>query len=251
MDLNSNEHSRGPELAGAPHLEESVLAMDGIPLELPVAGVGSRILAVALDYLALLVLWAIVVSVTVLITAGLLDLGGGWVAAAVLVTIFLAHWGYFAGAEILTRGRTLGKAAVRLRVVGREGGTPPTSAFLVRNILREVDLFVGLPLVASDALGRRLGDRAAGTLVVHDRPPEIEIALGRTPRGWGGREVALAESYLRRVPDLDADRSRELGWRLFALIQRDEPAFADDAAGISDPALAVSRALAVTERAVR
>jgi uncharacterized RDD family membrane protein YckC len=225
----------------------AVLALDNIALELPLAGVGSRVLAGAIDYFLLSFLF---VALLVAAGAGLaaaFDLPWWAILVITVLLAFAVHWGYFAGFEIGSRGRTLGKMAVGLRVVGREGGTPSIAAFLIRNILRDVDLIAGIPLMAIDPLSRRLGDRLAGTLVVHDRAPEPEVVLGRIPPGWGPREVALAEAYLRRSFEMNPGRSRFLARRLLRLVEQSAPDYLEEVAGYADPDLALRRVLRVTE----
>lgn len=223
---------------------ETVLGLDNIALDLPIAGLGSRVLSAAIDYfvLFLLLLLGLAVAIT---TVALSGGGGGWVVAFFIVLYFLIEWGYFAGFEILARGRTLGKMATRLRVVGREGGASGTSALLLRNLVRIVDVLVGIPLIASDPLARRLGDRVAGTLVVHDRRGETELTLGRIPGGWGAREVTVVESYLRRARDMDELQARNLGRRLLALVERDAPELVAAVEDRGDPVKALRQALDV------
>src|SRR5437762_10973107 len=174
------------EDAGRP--ETTVLGLDNIPLDLPVAGAGSRALSGFLDYLIVGIL-VIVWGVTCAVLAGVARLGW-WALALFLIGFFLIEYGYFAGVEIARRGQTFGKWAIGLRVVTREGGEPGTSALLVRNAVRTVDLLVGVPLMATDALARRLGDRLAGTLVVHVHAPARATRARRTPRGWAAHEAA-------------------------------------------------------------
>jgi uncharacterized RDD family membrane protein YckC len=146
---------------------ESILGLDNIRLDLPVAGLGSRTLAAFLDYLGMGALAALWILLSLLMGALLTS---GWVPVFLLGGLFLIHWGYFAGLEIAMGGRTLGKRALQLRVVTAEGGTPGAGALLIRNLVRTIDLVAGVPLMAIDPLSRRLGDRLGGTLVVHDRP---------------------------------------------------------------------------------
>jgi uncharacterized RDD family membrane protein YckC len=153
---------------------ESILGLDNIRLELPIAGVGSRTLAGFLDYLALfalVILWLIVWGV---FFAG----AGGWAVAVAAAGVFLLEWGYFAVSEIASGGRTLGKRAVKLRVITAEGGTPRPGALLARNLVRSIDLLFGIPLMAIDPMSRRLGDRLAGTLGVHERRREAMPSAG-------------------------------------------------------------------------
>src|SRR5579872_6098508 len=110
---------------------ESILGLDNIRLDLPVAGLGSRALAAFLDYLALavlLVLWTIAVAFLVS------RLSATAATALFAVGVFLLDWGYFASFEIATGGRTLGKLALKLRVVTAEGGSPGAGALLTRNL---------------------------------------------------------------------------------------------------------------------
>jgi uncharacterized RDD family membrane protein YckC len=203
---------------------EAVLGLDNVALELPLAGAGSRVLAAALDYAIVSVLvvgWV----VGAFVGGAALGLGFGWTLAAVLVGIFLLDYGYFATVEVLSTGRSAGKAALSLRVVARDGARAGVGALLLRNALRSVDLVVGVPMILLDPLGRRLGDRLAGTLVVHERPAEPEIVLARLPRGWSSAEAAIVESYLRRAGGLEPQRSQALGQKLILAMQRDDPEF--------------------------
>jgi uncharacterized RDD family membrane protein YckC len=225
---------------------ESILGLDNIRLELPIAGVGSRTLAGFLDYLvlfALLILWLIVWGASF---AG----AGGWAFAVAAAGVFLLEWGYFAVSEIASGGRTLGKKVVKLRVITAEGGTPRPGALLARNLVRSLDLLFGIPLMAIDPLARRLGDRLAGTLVVHERRREAMPLIGRVPAGWGPREVAAVEAFLVRGRGLDDPaRTAAMAERILASLRRDAPELlADlDPTDPTDPIMAIRRALQVEE----
>jgi uncharacterized RDD family membrane protein YckC len=220
---------------------ESILGLDNIRLGLPVAGVGSRTLAGLVDYLVL----GLVATAWVVLCAAIGWLDGDWGIALVVVGLFLFEWGYFSILEVVTGGRTLGKRAVGLRVVTAEGAAPGAGALVTRNLVRSLDLLFGVPLMALDPLSRRLGDRLAGTVVVHDRRRGPEQLLGRTPPGWGAREVAVVEAFLARAGELDDPaRSREMAGRLLARVERDAPGLLD---GVdrSDPVRALREALQV------
>ena len=208
-----------------------VLGLDNVRLDLPLAGAGSRVLAGFLDYVILGVLMAVW---TIAFIAGMvgLDLQNGWLFAVLLLGLFLLNWGYFAGFEIALAGRTPGKAAVGLCVVTRAGGRPGAAALIIRNLVRVVDLLIGVPLMAVDPLARRLGDRLAGTLVVHNRSQaEPELILARLPAGWGAREGSVLEAFLTRASQLEPGRARRLALRFLAWIEREDPAFI---AGVPD-----------------
>lgn len=225
--------------------DESILGLDNIRLELPVAGVGIRVLAGALDYLVLVVLQVGWTLAGTYLFAGL----GSWGIAVVVFGAFLLDWGYFAGSEIAAGGRTLGKRALRLRVVTAEGGTPASGALLARNLVRLFDLLVGVPLMALDPLARRLGDRLGGTLVIHARREEAALLLGRVPPGWGPRELAVVESLLARADDLENPAQVwTLADRILAAVERDAPEMLAGIERRSDPVRALRQAFQTETR---
>jgi uncharacterized RDD family membrane protein YckC len=225
---------------------ESILGLDNIRLDLPVASVGSRALAVMLDYLvlaALLFVWVFGGGIALAMASP--DLAAVFVVAGV----FLLQWGYFAIQEIVTGGRTLGKRVLGLRVVTAEGGTPGPGSLLIRNLVRFIDLVFGVPLMAIDPLSRRLGDRLAGTLVVHEREAEAAAPLfGRVPPGWGPRELVAVESFLARARSLeDVGAAYDMADRILLRIRRDAPELLTGIDTRTDPVAAIRRALQVEE----
>ena len=201
--------------------ETTVLGLDNIPLELPVAGAGSRALAAMLDYLIvgiLVILWGFV-CMGLGIGAHL----GWWALGLFFLGFFVIEYGYFAGVEIAREGQTFGKWALGLRVVTRDGARPGTAALLLRNAVRSVDLVVGVPLMATEALARRLGDRLAGTLVIHTHSPARETVARRTPSGWDAQDAAVLEMFLRRAHEMEAGRAERLAGQLLETIQADDP----------------------------
>lgn len=158
-----------------------------IDLEYDVAGLGSRLLAALVDttlVIVLVVLLQLLGSAgltlaleTVLGWAGIDAQGramGLWVVAALVLLAFALVWGYYLFFELIWHGQSPGKRWVGLRVI-KEGGYPlgfVDSA--IRNLVRLVDFLPFLYLVGSmvmllDRRSRRLGDLAAGTLVVKER----------------------------------------------------------------------------------
>ena len=227
--------------------DETVLAMDNIPLALPVAGVGSRALAASLDYLLVSILaFGWILGGTFGLGQLAPHLGGGWAFAIVIVGLFLLEYGYFAGVEAFTGGRSFGKWALDLRVVAADGGRAPVSALLLRNMVRLLDTMVGVWFMLLDPLSRRLGDRLAGTLVVHTRAQEHEVVLGRIPSGWGAREVAVVESLLRRAEGMDPVRARTLARDLLSCIERDDPALLAATPPDVDPLQRLRRAVSAS-----
>ena len=222
----TSERSLAAKTVAARPSEAAILGLDNVVLELPLAGVGSRILAVVIDSALLFLLlsaWWLIGAVT----GAYLELGMGWLYALITLGAFLMQWGYFSILEIQMDGQTPGKRALDLRVVTHHGGRASTSAILVRNFLRGVDALVGFLIMAIDGRSRRLGDFVAGTLVVHERDPILrqELRLRRLPTSWGAREAAVVESFLLRAERLEPPRAEDFARRLLVGIDRLEPGF--------------------------
>jgi uncharacterized RDD family membrane protein YckC len=211
----------------------TVLSLDNVPVELPVARVGSRVLAGVVDYLLLTLLMLGWLFGGIALSAAL-ELRPGWGIAAIVVGLFLLDYGYFALQEVLGQGRTLGKRLFGLRVVARDGSAASAGALLVRNLVRVLDLAVGVVVMAIDPLARRLGDRLAGTLVVHQRRSGGEVVLARLPQGWGAEEARLVESLLRRAPELEPGARAQLAGRMERWVDQRAPGFLPGAPG-GDP----------------
>jgi uncharacterized RDD family membrane protein YckC len=137
------------------------------------AGIALRFVAVLLD--AVIVFLPLGLVVGLVTGGGYTESGDGYANAGINVG-GNAFWllvalgvGYYIVCEAAT-GATLGKRLVGIRVVGEDGDRPTLGAAVVRNLLRLVDaLFfylVGFLFAVTSSRGQRLGDRAAGTLVV-------------------------------------------------------------------------------------
>ena len=152
---------------------EVVDTPEGVAVEFVLAGLGSRALARMLDSVVqYAVLWGISFAANIAFAAA----GGlnGWVVAALVLVQFLVLFGYDVLFELAANGQTLGKRALGIQVV-RDGGRPvDLRASVVRNLLRFVDLLptnylVGSVTVFCSKRNRRVGDMAAGTIVVRVR----------------------------------------------------------------------------------
>jgi len=227
-----------------------VYSLDNVPLDLPIAGVGSRILAGFIDYTLIGILGLLWIVGAIALAASLSAVTESptmalvFMAAAIL-GLFLIEYGYFAGFEIGTVGRTPGKIALGLHVVTRHGMQPTWGVLLARNLVRTIDLMVGVPLMIFDPAARRLGDRLAGTLVVYQDAPAAESVapVDRIPSGWEASEAALAESFLERAAEMDRDRAAHIASLLLRAVERDQPQLLDGLATVIDPVLRLRRAL--------
>jgi uncharacterized RDD family membrane protein YckC len=157
---------------------------------------------------------------------GLSPDASGFAAAVWTVLAFLLFVGYDITFEVLASGRTPGKRMNGLRVVREDGGpvTFPISA--VRNVLRIVDILPGTYLVGIASIliakrNQRLGDLAAGTLVVRERkvaPPPLWLPERPAPAmdtsSLDEVELAAVRSFLARRHELSADARVQLAAEL-------------------------------------
>ena len=142
-----------------------------IALELPLAGIGSRFLAIAIDTLiqgALYFLTALIFLLILPLGSSMLMFLPRLVGPAMAIFIgFAIYWGYFAIFEILWKGQTPGKRYAGIRVIKESGR--PINAFeaIGRNLMRAVDGMpgiygVGLVCMMCNRQSRRLGDFVGG-----------------------------------------------------------------------------------------
>lgn len=160
-----------------------LLTPENVELRYDVAGVGSRLFAASLDYTFIFIGYFALLLAGTFAVAGLTRVFGsnpnlrevgewiGYFYVAVNILLgFVAFWGYYIMFELLWNGQSPGKRILGLRAV-RQGGLPiNTTASLVRNLLRAIDvlLMVGVVVMLFDRSSRRLGDLAAGTLVIRE-----------------------------------------------------------------------------------
>ena len=205
---------------------------EGVTLEVTLAGLGSRFAAALVDQLLrTLILVALVVAVG-LVGAGV-GTASGLLLATLLVAVFLVQFAYDVLFETLAAGRTPGKRWTGLRVVRVGGGPVGFVTSALRNILRIVDALPGFYLVGMLAIlftrqNQRLGDVAAGTLVVRDRrqatllpPPATvsHVAEGPDAGLWdvssiSPEEVATVRRFLDRRPTLGPEARERLAFDL-------------------------------------
>ena len=137
---------------------------EGVELSLRIAGPHARLLAWIIDA-------ALQVAGCLVISMGLSPLGKTG-TGLYLLALFVVTWFYPVICEVVLNGATLGKKALKLRVVHVDGTPVGLPASLVRNLVRFADFFplfygVGLVTCLLNDDSRRLGDLAAGTVVVH------------------------------------------------------------------------------------
>lgn len=147
---------------------------ENVTFEFELASVASRAIAWFLD--------VIVMAIGIVIFSCVLSWAGGFGAAILFVVIFLVQWWYSALCEWFWGGQTVGKRVVGLRTLQLSGVRITFFQAVVRNLIRIVDLlpalyFVGGVSALIDRHGRRLGDLAAGTMVVRERRAPLPSAI--------------------------------------------------------------------------
>lgn len=203
-----------------------VVTPEGVPIRVPLAGLGERFVALLLD---LFIIIAGLIAVSLAVTAvGAIAFSAdvdllNELGALMLLAVFLIRHGYFVFFETRWHGTTPGKRLLNLRVVSRDGAGLSGEAVVARNLLRDVELFLPLvALIAPDALvgpspawlwlpaitwvfvvsalpwmnreKARAGDLVAGTVVV------------RVPRA--ALHVDEAEAVSQRSPAMAGARTR-------------------------------------------
>lgn len=140
-----------------------------INIQQNVASVLSRILAFLIDFFVII---AYVIAMSIMLNAVELDLEEMWV---IYLTIGLPILLYHLLFETLMNGQSLGKAALKIRVVKRDGTKPEFSNFLIRWLFRLVDISMtsgslAVVTILLNGKGQRIGDMATGTTVISEKP---------------------------------------------------------------------------------
>jgi uncharacterized RDD family membrane protein YckC len=219
---------------------------ESIAFNYELAGLGSRFLALTVDMsIQILTLLVLVVGVmlVVRVTHGSIvraaasnKLAESVGLAIVIAVLFVLLFGYFIVFEALGNGQTPGKKLLGLRVV-RDGGYPiDFGASLIRNLIRVGEQLIGFyALAAVSALlspeNKRLGDHAAGTIVVRDarlaEPRTLKEPLAEpvyAPTAYlSGEERGLIKRFLERRDALSVDRRKELAAQLASRIRNRIP----------------------------
>ena len=214
----------------------SIETPEQIDISFQKAGIGSRFYAALIDtgLLALILFVGYYVNRNFIMELG--DTLGNWLGAIGGILVFALFWGYYMVFEGTSNGQTLGKRVLGLRVI-KDGGYPiGFSDSAIRNLVRVVDFLpffygAGLLTMLINGNWQRLGDLAAGTLVVKtartDLKPTGESAKTYVPvinipqeefnyAGWirlelvTELELGIIREYLTRRGTLPKSRRSEL-----------------------------------------
>lgn len=212
-----------------------VQAADAVEVALPVAGIGSRSYAFLIDWhirALLAVAWLVMIAVLLgllspaqeffqpLLNAGRLTI---YLALLPAAAIYLL---YHPLLEIVMHGRTPGKRMAGIRIVTERALTPDAGALVIRNVFRLVDSLpafyvVGVVVAMFTARQVRIGDIAAGTLLVYDsgqRNLDFESVAGSGSSRLSPGDRELLDDLLERWRGLDAPLRRGLAEKFLARI---------------------------------
>lgn len=192
---------------------------DGMELSFDIAGVGSRSWAFIIDlHLRMLLVLGWVIGATAIMNLyyshplwpGFFDIWDKQSGAALDAVLFpaLAIWFFYhLVLEIVMHGRTPGKRMAGVRIIGSDGLTPASGALLIRNVFRLIDsmpmfYMLGLGVALFHPRHQRIGDLAAGTLLVHEQVPdsrdlEAVTAISNHSR-LGPADIELTQELLAR-----------------------------------------------------
>jgi uncharacterized RDD family membrane protein YckC len=207
-----------------------------IRFDYPLAGPMRRTVAYLIDLAIRIGVCAVFVIVMILVDVATgLD---GMSTGAFMIFYFALDWFYYVLFETLWSGRSPGKRALKLRVVGQDGRSLTVLDSVLRNLLRAADFLpfgyaVGLVVMGVDPLFRRFGDLVAGTVVVIEEPGRISERLHLhpppTPEEYAGlparvdvsrEELEAIELLLRRRGTLAPMREVELAEMIAPLLAR-------------------------------
>ena len=208
---------------------EPVVTGDAVVLDVAIAQLPVRTLAALIDIMVIgvgyvlgIVLWAMTLT----------QLDDALSAAILIIFTVLTLVGYPVVLETATRGRSLGKMALGLRVVSVDGGPERFRQALFRGLAGfvEIWMFTGGPAVICSLLstqGKRLGDIFAGTVVISERGPKLNPPPLMPPglewwasslqlSGLGPEQAELARQFLTRSAQLDPAIRHQMGYRVYA-----------------------------------
>jgi uncharacterized RDD family membrane protein YckC len=230
----------------ADHPVDRLVSGEAVELDVRVARIGSRVFALLLDMAVEIAGLAILVPLALLVAALTVQLDAA-LARAILISCVVAMLiGYPVAFETLARGRTLGKLALGLRVVRDDGGPIRFRHALARSLigvavewpgllmpllireLRPYTWALSLGTMLANRRSKRLGDLAAGTIVIHERTPASWGWVPAMPPGLAGwaalldltaldDELALAvRHFLARNREIAEPTRSRLGYSLAA-----------------------------------
>ncbi|MEH2123346.1 RDD family protein [Nostoc sp.] len=185
---------------------------ESVELEFTLAGIGNRAWALLIDYHVLAGIWVAFIIAWSIISDQLgdfwVDIFGSavtlWLMAIAFLVSFMIYIGYFVFFETLWFGQTPGKRVAKIRVVRDDGRLIGLQQATLRALLRPFDetLFIGAFLIMLGSREKRLGDLAAGTIVIQAQRPTASARLTISEQAKGLHEQLIEIADLSQLmPD--------------------------------------------------
>lgn len=197
-----------------------------VSLKFKIAGLGSRATANIVDWF-ILILINVAVSLSIILIGKMIpDLHpiptvSNYVYAVMIILLFLLLWGYFVFFEFFASGRTPGKMLVGIRVIQENGQSITFLASAVRNLFRIIDFLpalflLGILMIFFHSRHKRIGDIAAGTLVVYQRKTQRKMIKKKNPLE---KEIEKRLNTHQISLDLDEWSKKKIGIREWELLK--------------------------------
>jgi uncharacterized RDD family membrane protein YckC len=217
-----------------PHI--TIQSITGVDIELRIAGAGSRSYAFVIDWhirLLLAMAWWIVGT---MLSGGFAhffnsdDKLNGSYALTVLLPAVAIYFLYHPILEVVMHGRTPGKRMAGVRIVTRHGDIPGSGALLLRNLFRLIDslptfYLVGLTTVVFTEHNVRIGDLAAGTLLIIDNATSektfARMGGATTDSQLSVQSIDVIHELLERWGELDETTRTHIARSLLAKVEPD------------------------------
>lgn len=206
---------------------EPLVTGDAVVLDVSIAQLPVRAAAALIDLTVMLIGYVLGVTLWAL-TLGKFD--SALSAAVLVIFTVLVLLGYPVAFETATRGRSLGKMALGLRVVSDDGGPERVRQALFRALagVIEIWMFTGAPAVLCSMVSsraKRIGDVFAGTMVISERAPKLSPPPVMPPElGWwagtvqlsglGSAQADMARQFLSRAEQLDPRTREQMAHRI-------------------------------------
>jgi uncharacterized RDD family membrane protein YckC len=208
---------------------------EAVILELPTAGVATRAFARLVDLVVQLIAAGILSWLLgmLLLPTGLSPVLAGLVVVVIVLLVIPILM------EVLSNGRSIGKAMFGLRAVGADGSPVTTRQSMVRGLVGLVDFYISLGFLATvtamfSPSSQRSGDMAAGTVVIRSRPrTSIDVPIAfHPPQGYehyvatldvgalDEEDFSLIRAFLLRVKELGPTARRDLSMELAEGVRR-------------------------------
>ena len=206
-----------------------VVTGDAVVLDVRVAQLPVRAISALIDITVILIGYLL----SLMLWAGRLGHLDEAVASAIIIVVtVLVFVGYPLVLETVTRGRTVGKMVMGLRVVSDDGGPERFRQAFVRALasIVEIWMLLGSPAVICSMLSpraKRIGDVFAGTTVISERGPKLRPPPMMPPQlawwasslqlsGLSAEQAAVASQFLSRAAQLDAQLRDQVAHRIAA-----------------------------------